>query len=149
MEEKKVLVESLQRYEEVIPRFSVFVGHGYGQHADAGWNSLHALRYHTYVIPECTDLKDTVACAYGRLLGRMAGLLVPEAKEGGGKEKRGGEADKESGNGEASSEDGQVKSSDDGSLGSNEDDDRDDKSSGGCAPGTWEMGSESVVIPDE
>ena len=48
-----------------IPPFSVFIGHGYVQHAGAGWSGSHNLRYHIYLIPDGHQLRDTVAFAYG------------------------------------------------------------------------------------
>jgi hypothetical protein len=47
-----------------IPRHSVFIGHGFLQHAGAEWTGNHSLRYHVYIIPEGNNLKDTVYFAY-------------------------------------------------------------------------------------
>ena len=52
-------------YKITIPPRSVFVGHGYVQHAGAEWEGTHSIRYHMYFVPKGHPLKDNVSFAYG------------------------------------------------------------------------------------
>lgn len=45
------------------------MGHGHLQHAGAGWNGGHALRYFTDVLPETTYYHEAAELAYCGLLG--------------------------------------------------------------------------------
>lgn len=44
--------------------YSVFVCHGNGKHAGAGWKGNISLRYHTYLIWRGNDLMDVGLAAY-------------------------------------------------------------------------------------
>lgn len=46
----------------------MFEAHGYLQHPCSLWTGYLALRYHTYLIPEKSNLKEAVAFAYGASL---------------------------------------------------------------------------------
>ena len=59
-----MLSRTLEMEEIDIPPFSLFIGHGYLQHAGAGWRGNHSIRYHTYVVPENHLLPDAIAFAY-------------------------------------------------------------------------------------
>jgi len=39
---------------------SIFIGHGYLQHAGSGWRGFHSLRYHMYIIPDDLVLPDAI-----------------------------------------------------------------------------------------
>lgn len=47
------------------PQFSVFVDHGYLQHARCGWHGHYGLHYHIYFMIPSSDLKDAIAFSYG------------------------------------------------------------------------------------
>ena len=65
-ERKKNKWARIQRMSlEQIPPHSIFIGHGYVQHAGAGWSGNHNLRYHIYLIPDGHKLKNAVSFAYG------------------------------------------------------------------------------------
>lgn len=57
--------------EVTIPKYSVFIGHVFVFPAVAWWKGQQALRYHIYVFPEDTDLKDAEAILNGTSFGRM------------------------------------------------------------------------------
>ena len=65
-ETRKTISAGLVLNETTIPPYSVFVGHGYFQHAGVGWRGNHALRYHMYFIPNEIQMKDSVYYAYNR-----------------------------------------------------------------------------------
>ena len=58
------LAQILRLKRITIPRNSVFIGHGFLQHAGAEWSGNGALRYHAYLIPDGHVLHDAVAFAY-------------------------------------------------------------------------------------
>ena len=49
---KAVIAHVMEMDQITIPPHSVFMGHGFVQHAGAGWSGYHALRYHVYLKPE-------------------------------------------------------------------------------------------------
>lgn len=57
-----------------VSKYSVLVVHGYLQHVRAGSKEVHALQYHTFVIPEGAILEDAVALSCGVSLQWEAGL---------------------------------------------------------------------------
>ena len=59
-----------------IPPTSVFVGHGYLQHAGDGYNGSHCLRYHTYLAPDGVLIPDAIHFAYNVALGRSTETQV-------------------------------------------------------------------------
>lgn len=63
MKEKKKLDNVLKMEKVAIPAFSAFVGNCNVQHAGAEWRGEHALRNHTYLIPE-GNLKNPVGFLY-------------------------------------------------------------------------------------
>ena len=62
--DRRSLARVLKMTEIVIPRFSIFFGHGHLQHAGSGWTGFHSLRYHMYVIPTSIELPDAVHFAF-------------------------------------------------------------------------------------
>lgn len=48
-----------------LSQLSIFVGHGFLQHAGYGSSGYYGLCYHTYFIPSSFDLEDVVAIVYG------------------------------------------------------------------------------------
>lgn len=44
---------------------SLFVGHGYVQHAARRWRGERCFRFHSYLLPEYHGLPDAIAFAYG------------------------------------------------------------------------------------
>lgn len=62
---KEVLREVLVVEIVEILGASVFLGHGYVQHACSEWQEEHFTRYHTYLIPDNQDLLDLVAFSFG------------------------------------------------------------------------------------
>lgn len=71
----------------VISNHSLFVGHGFWLQAGARSRGDDALRYHMYLNPDQTELKDSVALTYGTQLGQMAALLKPDAGKDGDSKK--------------------------------------------------------------
>lgn len=61
----------------VLPPHSVFVGHGYLQHAGAEYLGQVNLRYHVYLSPEDLDLQDSISFAYQWSL-KTANDAIPE-----------------------------------------------------------------------
>ena len=64
-----------------IPPQSVFVGHGYVQHAGAGWNGSGCLRYHMYIILDGSNLRDAISYAFGRSLRRKGEIVSADISE--------------------------------------------------------------------
>ena len=62
--EKRELADILVMSEITIAPHSVFIGHGYLQHAGAGWRGFHALRYHIYLVPDGLVLPDAIHFSY-------------------------------------------------------------------------------------
>ena len=58
------LAQILRLKRITIPRNSVFIGHGFLQHAGAEWSKNGSLRYNSYHIPDGHVLHDAVAFAY-------------------------------------------------------------------------------------
>lgn len=69
--EKKKLGKELQMEEAVIPKYSVLLRYEFWQQNGAGYKGPHTLRFHIYVIPEGTMLKDMVAYSFKNPVGRM------------------------------------------------------------------------------
>ena len=68
---KKRKLAGLMKMDRItIPPNSLFVGHGFVQHAGAEWTGTHSLRYHIYLNPRGYQLKDGVAFAYTRCFKR-------------------------------------------------------------------------------
>lgn len=67
---KYVLANTLKMEEVDITPFSLFVGHGYVQHAGVGWRGGYNLRYHTYIAPVKNGLPDEIWFAYGASFAR-------------------------------------------------------------------------------
>ena len=55
-----------------IPSQSIFVGHGWVQHAGSGWTGSSCLRYHLYFVPDGYKLPDGIHFAYGKNLKTMS-----------------------------------------------------------------------------
>lgn len=70
---RELIRRSLQMEEIMIPPLSMFIGHGYLQHAGAGWRGHHAVRYHTYVAPTSHPLPDAISFAYDWSMSRGDG----------------------------------------------------------------------------
>lgn len=82
-EEKKLSGSSKMAGVAIIAN-QVFAGHGHLEHTGPGWNRGHAVRYHTYIIPEGADLKDAIAFKCGPSLGGESTLSgTDERKEPG------------------------------------------------------------------
>ena len=64
-----------------IPPNSVFIGHGFLQHAGAAWAGNHCLRYHMYLSPEGYELSDSVSFAYGKSLEKITGTASEDSQE--------------------------------------------------------------------
>lgn len=61
-EREKKKLPTIPNTEEVeVPKYSIFVGLGFLQHAGAGWKGYHALQYHTCKIPECATPKCAIS----------------------------------------------------------------------------------------
>lgn len=78
-------------YKQVIPCYSVFVGHGYVQHDGPGWSELHKLQCHACIVLGARHLKYALTVSNAPSVDQMAGFLVLEGSESGDKEKRGEE----------------------------------------------------------
>ena len=61
---RKKIARTLRMHLIKIPPNSVFIAHGWLQHAGAAWSGSGNLRYHMYLIPEGHDLRDGIAYAY-------------------------------------------------------------------------------------
>jgi hypothetical protein len=75
---KRKMASVLRMTRIKIPRHSVFIGHGFLQHAGAEWTGTPSLRYHVYIIPEGNSLKDTVYFAYNWSLKKEGDLSSEE-----------------------------------------------------------------------
>lgn len=64
---KRKLTSLLKMEQVETPEESVFIGHGYIQHAGYGWSGIHFLRYHTDIVLKGVPLKDTVAFVYSAI----------------------------------------------------------------------------------
>lgn len=71
MNVKCTLEKTPKMKEVVVDERTIFVEHGYGRQAGAGWKGNHALHYYTYVIRDGSDLKNDVAFACGEFLRGM------------------------------------------------------------------------------
>ena len=85
---RRLLAEILEMEEIQIPKFSLFIGHGYLQHAGVGWRDPegesgpgHRIRYHTYIVPSNHLLPDAIAFAYRWSFGQGAGLTPVDPKK--------------------------------------------------------------------
>jgi len=54
---------TMQKVE--VPARSVFIGHGFVQHAGSEWTGSHCPRYHMYCSPKSQQITDQVAFAFG------------------------------------------------------------------------------------
>lgn len=70
--DKAKLVKGIKLEQVVIDKFSISVEHEHVQHAGGGRTGDHALRNHSYLIPQGFDLKHAVAFAHGNALKWMA-----------------------------------------------------------------------------
>lgn len=70
-DEKLTLAKAFKMQDFFIKKKSVFVEHGYVQHVGSGWERDAALRCHTYVLSEGTDLKYAVSFSYCDSLRKM------------------------------------------------------------------------------
>lgn len=62
---KRALAKHLKLESIELPPNSVFVGHGWLQHAGAEYLGYHNMRYHLYFVPEGQRLGDSVSYSYG------------------------------------------------------------------------------------
>jgi len=66
-EDEKLALGDVLKYERItIPANSVFIGHGYLQHAGDEYNGSHRMRYHVYLTPEGKTLPDAVVILFNR-----------------------------------------------------------------------------------
>lgn len=63
-EAKRIMADVLEMGLIKIPAHSVFIGHGYLQHAGTAWSGSPCIRYHTYLIPQTHKLLNSVSFAY-------------------------------------------------------------------------------------
>lgn len=63
---KEKMANMLKRDSVVLPPYSVFVRHGYLQHAGGEYVRFHDMRYHNYILLDDVNLMDLVAFGYGR-----------------------------------------------------------------------------------
>lgn len=71
-DEQLTLVKTLKIEEVVMKNNSIFIEHGYLQHAGARWKADAALKYRTYVMYHGASLKHSVTFAYGGSLRLMS-----------------------------------------------------------------------------
>ena len=69
-EDLKGLADIMVMSQILIRPNSIFIGHGYLQHAGSGWCGFASLRYHMYLIPDDLLLPDAIHFAYHELFRR-------------------------------------------------------------------------------
>lgn len=63
-DEKQKIVDILKIDIVILSPFSIFVGDGYSQHADAKYLQHHNLRYHLYFVPYGMSLTHSIPFPY-------------------------------------------------------------------------------------
>ena len=113
--EKERIAMCLEMELITIPPQSIFVGHGYVQHAGAGWNGSGCLRYHMYIIPDGSNLRDAISYAFGRSLRRKGEIVSADISEQSNTPPQQQLSDNEDDDGDDNPDDG-MEDEDDGDL---------------------------------